>query len=209
MILVGLLRWHACMLRELPSWELLYRSYRFGPLSILQGAKSTENFSHPIRTYLTPHVGPTRQVAWWQKDRMTIEIKIWGVFLKNIIFYHPYLPTLHTRRAHHPPSDCEIKKIEKGSLSCASCRQLNTCVISDDHGRRGASRPAGSPTRAWLAASTADARASLLAGSLARPRGVVGWSAWRPCRVRACGVILGGRWAYQSPPSPIQYYMCA
>jgi hypothetical protein len=29
MILVGLLRWHACMLRELHSGELLYRSYRF------------------------------------------------------------------------------------------------------------------------------------------------------------------------------------
>jgi hypothetical protein len=28
MVLVGLLRWHACMLRELPSGELLYRSYR-------------------------------------------------------------------------------------------------------------------------------------------------------------------------------------
>jgi hypothetical protein len=31
MILVGLLRWHACVLRELPSGELLYRSYRVLP----------------------------------------------------------------------------------------------------------------------------------------------------------------------------------
>jgi hypothetical protein len=29
MVLVGLLRWHDCMLRELPSGELLYRSYRW------------------------------------------------------------------------------------------------------------------------------------------------------------------------------------
>jgi hypothetical protein len=27
-LLMGLLRWHGCMLRELPSRELLYRSYR-------------------------------------------------------------------------------------------------------------------------------------------------------------------------------------
>jgi hypothetical protein len=31
MVLVSLLRWHACMLRELPSVELLYRSYRLQP----------------------------------------------------------------------------------------------------------------------------------------------------------------------------------
>jgi hypothetical protein len=35
MVLVGLLRWHACMLRELLSWELLYRSYRLPPVSPL------------------------------------------------------------------------------------------------------------------------------------------------------------------------------
>jgi hypothetical protein len=29
MVLVGLLMWHACMLRELTSGELLYRSYRY------------------------------------------------------------------------------------------------------------------------------------------------------------------------------------
>jgi hypothetical protein len=29
MVLVGLLRWHACMLRELSSGDLLYKSYRF------------------------------------------------------------------------------------------------------------------------------------------------------------------------------------
>jgi hypothetical protein len=29
MVLVELLRWHACMLRELSSGELLYRSYRY------------------------------------------------------------------------------------------------------------------------------------------------------------------------------------
>jgi hypothetical protein len=32
MDLVGLLRWHACMLRELYSGELLYKSYRLGAL---------------------------------------------------------------------------------------------------------------------------------------------------------------------------------
>jgi hypothetical protein len=33
MVLVGLLRWHACMLRELPSGELLYRSYRLSSMN--------------------------------------------------------------------------------------------------------------------------------------------------------------------------------
>jgi hypothetical protein len=40
MILVGLLRWHACMLRELPSGELLYRSYRLHNFCVNIGKKS-------------------------------------------------------------------------------------------------------------------------------------------------------------------------
>jgi hypothetical protein len=49
MVLVGLLRWHDYMLRELPSGELLYRSYRLHQASIRNTSRaiySKENLAN-------------------------------------------------------------------------------------------------------------------------------------------------------------------
>jgi hypothetical protein len=65
--------------------------------------KTIENFSHPIRSRLTPHAGPTCQVTWWPKRWNDHRNRNLGsVSVKNELLFSPtpHLPTLCTRWAH-------------------------------------------------------------------------------------------------------------